>query len=204
MKKPALAFAFLAAIASLSFLPATPPAKEINVLVDAGHGGKDFGATAGSLSEKDITLQICKLLEQQNQNANLKLHFTRTSDQTLPLSERSGLAKNLSPDAVISLHVEMDPDAVAPNMTLFIPKKESAFHAASLRLADKFTAAFGADAGIPYRKVEAPFHILNQSGAPALLIELGNLSLPADRQRLTDPVQQAELATRMLAFLNSI
>jgi N-acetylmuramoyl-L-alanine amidase len=203
MKKPVLAFAIVAAVLSLSFLP-VKPTREINVLVDAGHGGKDLGATVGSLSEKDITLQICTLLAQINDNPNLKLHFTRVSDQTLPLSDRSALAQNLSPDAVISLHVDMNPNAAVPDMALFVPKKESAFYAESMRLAGKFKAAFPANAEVPVRTSEAPFYILNKSDAPALLIELGNLSLPADRLRLTDPTQQAEVATTLLRFLNTI
>ena len=50
--------------------------KKINkIVVDAGHGGKDFGAVSldGNVSEKDLNLAIVKKIKLLNTNPNINL-----------------------------------------------------------------------------------------------------------------------------------
>jgi N-acetylmuramoyl-L-alanine amidase len=81
-----------------------PPRRRI--VIDAGHGGKDGGATGrrGTL-EKDINLSaakdLAKLLEQEEV---FEVLLTRADDIFLPLDERSRIANEARADLFVSLH----------------------------------------------------------------------------------------------------
>ncbi|CAH1054030.1 N-acetylmuramoyl-L-alanine amidase [Paenibacillus pseudetheri] len=76
------------------------------VLIDAGHGGKDPGAVANGLKEKDIalavSLEIKKRLEANYDGVQVLL--SRSSDVYLELKERTDLANKAGVDATVSIH----------------------------------------------------------------------------------------------------
>ena len=76
------------------------------VVVDAGHGGKDPGATGRrGTREKDVTLaaalQLVKVLKERG---DFEVVLTREDDTFVPLSERSQLANDREADLFVSLH----------------------------------------------------------------------------------------------------
>lgn len=80
--------------------------KNITIVLDAGHGGKDNGCTVGNFNEKDIALQLALKIGDAiyEQASNINIIFTRTEDEFIPLSSRSHLANSLEADAFISIH----------------------------------------------------------------------------------------------------
>ena len=76
------------------------------VVIDPGHGGKDPGAVGPSgLKEKDVVLGIAlKLQEMIRARLNLDAILTRSSDEFLPLEERTALANTQRADLFISIH----------------------------------------------------------------------------------------------------
>lgn len=77
--------------------------KILSVMVDAGHGGKDNGTTGSFSKEKDIVLDIAKLLAEKS-NGIINIQLTRDSDEFLKLDERSSNANQNNVDLFISLH----------------------------------------------------------------------------------------------------
>ncbi len=77
------------------------------VVIDPGHGGKDFGASAGNLYEKDIALAISLKLGAKIKSAfpDTKIIYTRTNDVFIPLYERAEIANKNKADLFISIHV---------------------------------------------------------------------------------------------------
>lgn len=84
--------------------------KKFILVLDAGHGGSDFGTNRnysdiGRINEKDITLAITlklgKLLEK---NKDIKIIFTRTEDDYPSLTARTNLANRNKADLFISIH----------------------------------------------------------------------------------------------------
>ena len=60
------------------------------IVLDAGHGGKDPGANANGLLEKDITLELAlKVGSYLKANYNCDVNYTRDKDVFLTLSERA-------------------------------------------------------------------------------------------------------------------
>ena len=80
--------------------------KEFNVVIDAAHGGKDYGAVYDEYIEKDIAAVIAgKIKTLNNENKDIKIHFTRTGDEFMSLNERVEAINKLKPDLVLSLHL---------------------------------------------------------------------------------------------------
>lgn len=75
------------------------------VVLDAGHGGTDPGATAGDLLEKEITLDIGRRLESLLTGSGFEVVLTRDADHTIALKDRAELANKAKSDIFVSIHV---------------------------------------------------------------------------------------------------
>lgn len=75
------------------------------VVLDAGHGGTDPGATAGGLLEKEITLDIGRRLQSLLTRSGFDVVVTRDADHTIALKDRAELANEAKSDIFVSIHV---------------------------------------------------------------------------------------------------
>lgn len=76
------------------------------VVLDAGHGGGDPGASSTSLLiEKEVTLDLQKRLQKLLQKNGFEVVLTRTDDRMIALRERARLANTSSGDIFVSIHV---------------------------------------------------------------------------------------------------
>ena len=97
------------------------------LVVDAGHGGKDSGAIAGGVEEKDINLAIVQKIRsnfdsqktkagadyvddhfsvyQQEGIGTVGVYYTRLSDRSVGLTERAAMANKLPADLFLSVHI---------------------------------------------------------------------------------------------------
>ncbi len=80
------------------------------IVIDPGHGGKDPGASAFGLKEKDIVLQVAKRLSKKlKEELGCEVILTRDKDVFLSLEERTAIANANSADLFISLHLNAHP-----------------------------------------------------------------------------------------------
>ncbi|HID70972.1 MAG TPA: N-acetylmuramoyl-L-alanine amidase [Desulfobacterales bacterium] len=80
------------------------------IVVDPGHGGKDPGASAFGLKEKNIVLEIAKKLAPiLKRQTGAEVILTRNSDIFIPLEERTAIANTNEADLFISLHINAHP-----------------------------------------------------------------------------------------------
>lgn len=86
--------------------PATPPKKQLfKVVIDAGHGDHDHGATGTITSEKDINLSVAqRLAKLLARNDNFEVIMTRDNDSFVTLGKRAKIANNCSGDLFVSIH----------------------------------------------------------------------------------------------------
>jgi N-acetylmuramoyl-L-alanine amidase len=76
------------------------------VVIDAGHGGNDPGATSeAKTSEKEITLDITVRLRRLLEKSGFEVVVTREDDRLIPLRERARLANASASDVFVSVHV---------------------------------------------------------------------------------------------------
>ncbi|HNW49527.1 MAG TPA: N-acetylmuramoyl-L-alanine amidase [Prolixibacteraceae bacterium] len=79
------------------------------VVIDAGHGGKDPGATVGKFYEKDIVLDVAlktgRLISKQF--PEVEVIYTRDRDIFIPLDDRAVIANKKKADLFISIHANI-------------------------------------------------------------------------------------------------
>ncbi len=78
------------------------------IIVDAGHGGTDPGASSGDIIEKDYTLKMAKYMYDRFNDLGIPTVITRTEDVTLNPADRiNTIRPNItsSDDIVISNHL---------------------------------------------------------------------------------------------------
>ena len=87
------------------------PAKLHTIVIDAGHGGKDFGASGKYSYEKNITLAVAlKLQEQLKQSMpDVNIVMTRTTDVYDSPPEKANKANAAKGDLFISIHCNAAP-----------------------------------------------------------------------------------------------
>lgn len=80
--------------------------KKFTVVIDAGHGGKDIGASDNGVMEKNINLKVAKQLENliKKKMKDVKVVMTRDDDTYLTLQERADKANKSQGDLFISIH----------------------------------------------------------------------------------------------------
>ncbi len=76
------------------------------VVIDAGHGGKDTGATRGGYKEKDINLGVVLALGQliERNHKDVKVVYTRKTDVFVDLDRRADIANKAKANLFISVH----------------------------------------------------------------------------------------------------
>ncbi|HEV7764439.1 MAG TPA: N-acetylmuramoyl-L-alanine amidase [Thermoanaerobaculia bacterium] len=75
------------------------------IVLDAGHGGTDPGATAKEVLEKEITLDIGLRLRALLEANGFDVVVTRDTDRTIALKDRAALANESKSDIFVSIHV---------------------------------------------------------------------------------------------------
>jgi N-acetylmuramoyl-L-alanine amidase len=75
------------------------------VVLDAGHGGSDPGATAASVVEKTITLDINQRLRTLLEREGFEVLSTRTDDRMVALKDRARVANDSNSDIFVSIHI---------------------------------------------------------------------------------------------------
>ena len=192
------------------------------VVIDPGHGGSDHGvslpsqtANTAGLFEKDVTLNIAKLLATSlTQRLGVRVILTRQGDDFIPADERTTIANNNRADVLISLHVN---NSTSPALSGFeayvmdyggfglpagyeevsaqsqlLDYAQARYLDQSTRLANQILAAYEArstrKAGILRN---APLFTLRGATMPAVHLEIGYNSNNKDQaQIIQDSFQQ--------------
>ncbi|QGH74214.1 endolysin [Bacillus phage vB_Bpu_PumA1] len=155
------------------------------VVIDAGHGGIDSGASAGGVREKDITLKIVKLIEGELVNYDVKAIYTRSSDTYPSLSERVEIANRNKTDLFVSVHVNSATNKTANGYETLVylglgRSRQGAIFHKHLSTVNK---AYGKkDRGIKEQDVQ----VLRATKMPAVLTENLFVSNEYERKLLLD------------------
>ena len=102
MNKPVLTITLILSL----LLAVGHTASAFNVVIDAGHGGKDPGACGALTTEKALNLAVAqrlnKLLKDSCKDVNV--YMTRTTDVFLTLQERANFVNKHNADLFICIH----------------------------------------------------------------------------------------------------
>lgn len=235
MKRTVWYFVVLAALISGC---SSPDRSDKLVVIDAGHGGHDSGATSGGRMEKDIVLQISKKLKKELNRKGYRVYLTRSSDRFLTLGQRTRIADAKDAVAFLSIHANAIANKnrfhkVEGIETYFLQKSRDAKsqriatieNAAVLKGTDTLSKNVIIDAVLNGPKIvqshklaidvqrnmvkklrgdfngvkdggvrPAPFYVLVGASRPSVLIEVGYITNPKERQRLFNAKYQENIA----------
>jgi N-acetylmuramoyl-L-alanine amidase len=118
------------------------------VVLDAGHGGRDPGATSvsGQVNEKDLTLALAReLRDELVKRGRVRVAMTRDDDRYLTLHQRAAVARRLDAAMFVSLHMDSAPNPLARGATIY-SLSDVASDEEAARLAAKENAGLQEDA----------------------------------------------------------
>ena len=105
----------------VSFFTAFGQNKSFKITLDAGHGGKDWGATYNGHVEKNISLAVVlkvgKILENQ---PNMDVNYTRKTDIFIDLVERANIANRVDANIFVSIHCNANKNTVADGTETYV------------------------------------------------------------------------------------
>lgn len=82
------------------------------VVIDAGHGGHDPGASGDGYREKDLVLSLAAALRDELvEGGGIRVALTRENDSFLALGERFEIARRLGADLFLSIHADSAGDS---------------------------------------------------------------------------------------------
>lgn len=151
------------------------PLTGYNIVIDPGHGGKDPGAVAGDIYEKDLASQTADNVAQTLRDKGATVISTRTGDYYVSLDDRVRISQEYNTHAFVSLHY----DAFPVN---FIHGVSTYFHSTADRaLADAMQPALSSGLQLHNRGVmQGNYRVLRNNPAPSVILELGFMSNPND------------------------
>ena len=95
--------------------------KKFKVVLDAGHGGKDYGATYHGNIEKNIALKTAlKVGEILKNEHDIEVVYTRNTDVFVELDERANIANKSKGHLFISMHCNANPNQAAAGNETYV------------------------------------------------------------------------------------
>ncbi len=97
-------------------LPVVSEARTPNrpiVVIDAGHGGRDPGATSpfGGRREKDVTLALARAIRDELvRSGRVRVALTRDDDRYIDLRDRYEIARRIGASLFVSVHADAAPN----------------------------------------------------------------------------------------------
>ncbi|NMF57035.1 N-acetylmuramoyl-L-alanine amidase [Pseudanabaena yagii] len=167
----------------------------VKILLDAGHGGNEDLGSRGPTGypEKDVTLIVSKLLQEELQNRGAKVVMTRTDDIDLDLAPRVAKIEQEEPTVSISLHYNALPDNGDAINTSGIgafwynPQSQDFAKFIHNYVSQKLQRR---EYGVYWNNLA----LVRSTVTPAVLLELGFMINPDEFEWIIDPQQQKLLA----------
>ncbi|OLS02189.1 N-acetylmuramoyl-L-alanine amidase [Tissierella creatinophila] len=171
------------------------------VYLDFGHGGNDPGAVGNNLKEKDLTLSIGLEVGRILKRHGVEIVYSRTTDATMSLKQRSDKANANNVDVFVSIHINSFTNRNANGVETFSHTGSKRGLPLAKAIQDSLVSAkiFKTNRGTK----TANFHVLRETKAPAALTELGFISNTEDAQVLKTKQKEIAIAIAkgILSFL---
>lgn len=188
---------------SLNSKPIIKLDKQFTVIIDAGHGGDDLGASAvDGTTEKDLALSIAKKVKALNNNTNINIVLTRESDKFLNVVDRANFANASNANLFVSIHMDKAGNAKFSGTTCYIPSKNKLYFKESIMIANNLLDA--TSELFPKSKIttrEMGIWVLENVKMPSVLFESGFISNPNDLKLVK--ANEEKIANMLLDGINS-
>lgn len=174
------------------------------IYLDPGHGGIDSGATYKDIYEKDINLVLSKKLSKVLTSLGATAYLTRETDKDLALSKtnrkrsdlinRAYLINKTKPDMYISIHLNYINNSKWKGLQIFYNDRNKENEIIASKLTEYLKEK---TSNIREYKKNNTYYMYRNIEPPGVLIEVGFLSNPDDRYRLTHEEYQDKLISNI-------
>lgn len=170
----------------------TTNTNQVVLVLDAGHGGIDSGATNKTLGLQEKNLNIAIVQEAKkyfDKDSRFKVYYTRTQDTYPSLDDRCKLANDKKADVFISVHINSASASAKGTETLYNNSRNvttAKNGITSKELATEMQKAVVKTTGFVNRGLvnRTGLRVLNKTNMPACLIEYGFISNPTEAKQM--------------------
>lgn len=172
-----------------------------NVVLDAGHGGTDYGAMRAGINEKDINLDVVLKTQAILKSKGVNVYLSRSTDVFVPLSQRTAYTESVSPQLFVSVHVN------ACSKPEIYGIETHYYHDNSLELANVLHSKLVNNVDSKDRGIfKSKFYVINHTTVPAVLLEIGFISNDNERNELVSEKRKQQtakaIAEGIIKYLN--
>lgn len=186
----------------------TVPADAPVVIIDVGHGGTDIGARTHQpyCEEKRICLQLARLVKKHLNQMGYRVVMTRDTDVFVSLAKRVEIATQARGDLFVSVHCNSTRNPTAHGIEVFFHdnREDKAHGTASRKLAESVLSRVIRRTEAVSRGVKkGNFYVIRETTMPAILVESGFISNPAERDLLRNREYQDKIARGIVDGVDS-
>lgn len=170
------------------------------IVIDAGHGGEDGGATANGVSEKDVNLDIALKLRDLLTFSGYHVVMIRETDtsiydasaQTISEKKVSDLHNRLSiinsseDNILISIHQNKFEQSQYSGAQIFYSDNNTQSSVLAESIRKSITGFLQPDNERELKVGGSNIYILDKATVPAVIVECGFLSNPDEAEKLSD------------------
>jgi N-acetylmuramoyl-L-alanine amidase len=178
------------------------------IVIDPGHGGEDDSGVVvpeGPLrwTEADLVFDLATRLEGRLTAAGMRVHLTRGPSPAASMTgaQRAELVNSLGADLLISLHLDGQDNPEAEGVaTYHYGTGNGLTSTVGERLANLVQREIVVRTGMQDCRIHAKtWELLRLTRMPAVRVDLGYLTSPADRDRLVNPLFREQIVEAILA-----
>lgn len=156
------------------------------VVLDAGHGGKDNGASFDKFLEKSVNITTALLTKRHLESLGYRVIMTRSKDNFIPLVQRVKIASQVKADIFVSIHFNSSKNKQAKGIEVYYySSKPLPRNRASQQLANCVLTRLIDQTEANSRGVKTGnFHVIRETAMPAVLVEGGFITNFQERQKI--------------------
>ena len=180
------------------------------IYLDAGHGGVDSGASYGKILEKDINLILVKKMEEELAKRGAVVYLTRDGDYDLAettngrkrsdLANRAWLINKGNCDMYISIHLNYIGNSKWQGLQIFYNNKNKLNEVMARMMTEYLKENMS---NVRDYKYANDYYMYKLISKPGILIEMGFLSNPNDRYRLTREEYQDKIVKKIVEAIDN-
>lgn len=165
---------------------------QVDIVLDAGHGGEDPGANRDDAVEKEITLEVAKMTKTILEESDYKVGMTRDTDRYIELGDRAKFANERKAKVFVSIHCNSSEDYSGKGIETYYTEQKG--------LEDEILAGMIQESLIEETDANdrgikgANYTVIVRSSMPAILVEVGFLTDTEENDLLQNEEYQRKLA----------
>ena len=187
------------------------------IIIDPGHGGIDTGTKTKDFNEKEINLSIAKKIHDNLNALGVKSILTRLEDcslEQLSLKEGSRHIRDLDGrlsiihreegSLLISIHINSEPrDTAVTGAIVYYHEREPEAQKLANTLQNNLNNLMELHHLQKHKPRKGDFYLLREAEIPGVILELGFISNPKERELLKKEEYQTEISEAILSGIRA-